>query len=488
MDSSQRKRDARAKAVGKQREKQRKSTFSRAKDRHEAASRRSGSHCIGRDENGGAKETRSLRSLQLVVDKWYVNMSFKREDRKRLGNRPLREVEEKLKKGNVKRKKVRFNTHLIIAVRALKHLRRGYEAEMKHSSLILSHLDSINIHVADMKGKMPDSLIDETVSWLEAFGESELAKKQVAVKRIVANARLEKTIEMLEQAKGLPEEKRAFQLSKACAVFTSLRNRLGKWRDKEIAGITEYNHQKECALRVERDNWLLARLTKFAEVPETVHQYQLIDEQKAEVVANVRVMLDDKKLPREEILGYIWENSQLFRVVEREREGAEKQIALMETGFQPKTTGKTDFLIGHYGWLYRYIKRGEEQMEKAKEYEKMARIEQHNAKAKKGKPGAEEHKAKAKKHKEMAKGHRGQAKIEESKSYTKADYLLLFADSNKPGFILNELQNEPDSYLEPVLEPFEKAVAAFEAEDFKTAKTHFAQAKERMQGIVHPNG
>lgn len=470
----------------RQRAKERNETFVAAKHRYDESIRKSGAILKGRDENGQAVETKSLSSLGIVVDKWYVNMSFKREDRRRLGGMSLREIEEKLKKGHIKRKPARMSTHIIMAVRTLKHIREGYEEEMEHTDKILKELDALNISLAGIKGKVPDKAIDAAVSWLKSFGESELAKKQVAVKSIVAKARLDKTIGMLEQLKDLPPQKRAVQLSRACAVFTSLRNRLGKWRDKDVIRMMEHNHRKECALRIARDEWLFSRLSKFAESPEQIHEYIIIDKKKAEFLQSIRGMLENKKISRQKIMGEIWGGSHLFRVAERERKGAEQKIALMEVGRQSWDKRKTDFLIGHYAWLYRYIKRGKHQMELAKSYEKMAKIEEHNAKSQDDKSKAKKHKEKRKEYKEKARRHRALARLEERKAFGKIEYLMLFIDSNKPRFMLEELYKDPEYYLRPVLDPFEGALGAFKTQDFKTAKTYFAQAKDQMQKIVGP--
>ncbi len=476
--------ETRAKAVQRQRATERNGEFATAKHSYDEALKRGGASFVGRDEDGCAVETKSPGSLGIVVDKWYVNMSFQREDRGRLGGLSLREIEEKLKKGHIKRKPARMSTHIIMAVRTLKHVRRGYEEEMKRTETILRELDALNISLAGIRGKVPDKAIDEAVSWLRSYGESELAKKQVAVKRMVAKPRLDKTVEMLEQLKDLPPEKRAVQLSRACAVFTSLRNRLGKWRDKDVIRMMEHNRRKECALRIARDDWLLSMLSKFAESPEQINEYIKIDKKKAEFLQSIKGMLENKRMSRQKIMGEIWGGSHLFRVAEREREGAEQKIALMEAGRQSWDKRKTDFLIGHYAWLYRYIKRGKHQMDLAKSYEKMAKIEEHNAKAQDDESKAKKHKEKRKEYKEKARRHRALARLEERKAFGKMEYLMLFIDSNKPGFILEELYKDPEYYLRPVLDPFEGALGAFKTQDFKTAKTYFAQAKEEMQKIV----
>jgi len=74
--------------------------------------------------------------------------------------------------------------------------------------------------------------------------------------------------------------------------------------------------------------------------------------------------------------------------------------------------------------------------------------------------------------------------LEEARS--RLDCRLLFLNSNKPRFILDELSESPDSYLAPVLGELRPAVVAFEAKDLKTAQKHFAQAALEMRKIVFP--
>ena len=94
-----------------------------------------------------------------------------------------------------------------------------------------------------------------------------------------------------------------------------------------------------------------------------------------------------------------------------------------------------DYLIGHYAWLYRHVRDGETQ-----------------------------------------------------KALAKLDYLELFVDANKPGFILDELSKEPDHYLKPIISKMGEAVKAFEQDDFETAKALFAECANQLGRIVYPKG
>jgi len=222
------------------------------------------------------------------------------------------------------------------------------------------------------------------------------------------------------------------QLSRACAVLVSLRSRLGQWRDGQIAGIREYNHQKECALRVERDNWLLAQLTKFAEAPDRIFAYETFDSGKLRLLSEVKAMIKEKK-PTEVVLLMLKSYSHLFRVNEREKPNAEDSIALMENGFMPHDGRRVDYQIGHYGWLYRHVRNGDR-----------------------------------------------------AKALDKLEYIRLFVKANKPRFIFWELAKAPDPYLAPVLRPLQTALSAYSHMNFTAARTYFAAARNELKKIVHP--
>lgn len=418
-----------AATLGTQRRTARDTAFDTARARHDAIARRSGAYSLGRDENGAAKETKNIEEFDISSDKWHVTMAFKREDAKKLEEQAGEEIEATLKRFSLPRRPVRVSTHIITAVRMLKHIREGYAAEISNTEGVLGVLDLLNARLAE-KGGHSDVEIDAVISQLEHFDETVLAGKHVAVKRIVARERLAKAIKMLEAAKA--SDKRDFEIGAACAVFASARARIGEWRDRQIAGLSEYSHQKECALRIKRDEWLFSQLAKFAEIPEKVYEYVMHDSQKFEVLGEIGRMLDTGALT-ENMLTYISYNSKLFRVAERERAGAEARIAAEETGVLPPVAKKVDYLIGHYAWLYRYVRKGDKAHAKAK-----------------------------------------------------LDHLAVFVNANKPRFILEELRKTNDSYTLPIIESLDLAVSAFEVQSFATAKTHFEAARDLLRTIIQP--
>jgi hypothetical protein len=138
-----------------------------------------------------------------------------------------------------------------------------------------------------------------------------------------------------------------------------------------------------------------------------------------------------KRASKDKLLRYIEANKDLFRVSARERQKAEERIALMDEGIKSKDGLKVDYLIGHYAWLYRYVRKGERQKAKAK-----------------------------------------------------LEFLELFVQSNKPKYIFDELSKDPDPYLKPVLTTMAKAVKAYEAQKFDVCQKHFAKAAEQLNKIT----
>ncbi|HSB47031.1 MAG TPA: hypothetical protein VLD37_03390 [Candidatus Bilamarchaeum sp.] len=413
---------------------ERRNEFQRAKSLHEGSSRRSGMLVCGLTEEGEAKQTRRIPSLNVAIDRWAVCMGFKHEDRELLKAMPDGEIESRLRKGDIPRTLKTLKTHIIRAVRVQKHIRKGYEAELAETDALLRLLDEANLKLAEIKRRHSDFQITEALDSLNA-ADAGLSKKQVVVKRLLTRSRIARTSEMLEEAKRMDGAKRDMHVSRACAVFTSARNRLGNWRDRQVAGIAEYNLLKECALRLERDRWLYSQFARFAEIPEKIREWEEADRKKSEVLASIKKALSARKPDWEAVLKQIEENHPLFRVGKRGREKAEEKISLMEAGTTPKEHGKTDYLIGHYAWLYRHVRAKEKR-----------------------------------------------------KALEKIEYLELFVKANKPGFILDELSQDPDRYFGPVLEPLSRAVEAYDAGRFGECKAHFLSAKSAIGKYAYARG
>jgi hypothetical protein len=416
-----------------ERRRQERSDFkAQAKSSHALFAMRSGALSMGMDEDGAGVETRNPRAFRIYIDKWYVRLGFKKEDTAKMKAQEWKEVEGAIKDGKAPTKLIRIDTHIIAAVRALKHVRKNYENEVAQTDDLMLGLDTLNHTLVEKKSGHSDKEIDDAIKVLDSVGD-ELTKKRVAVKRIVAKGRLEKAIKMLEAAKEMPiGGKRDFQLGAACAVIVSARNRLSTWRDKEIAGKVEYNHQKECSVRIERDRWLYSQLARFASDVENVYAYWVADKEKVEVLATIHSMAKGKK-PKEEIMAYMTQKNSLFRVSDRQRLKAEDRAELMQTG-QVRGKKNIDYLMSHYELLYLAIKA---------EKPVQARRELH--------------------------------------------HLELFVCSNKPDYILEELSKSPDKYLAAVITDMEAGVEALNFKHFDGASACFGKAREALKPYVYPN-
>ncbi|MFH2106870.1 MAG: hypothetical protein ABII22_06435 [Candidatus Micrarchaeota archaeon] len=425
-----------ARTLGEQRCTNRAGSFRRAGEAHGSFARRSGIFSIGRDRNGRPTQTKSQDGVRFLIDKWFVRLSFKREDESKLKGVQWKELEQTLKKSDVARKSVVTHTHVLTAVRALMHVNDSYAKEIDATEVTLSALDQLTGYLAeDVKSKHPDDVIRIAIHQLQEF-DTNLSKKKCALKKVVARARLDQTIKMLEDALAMDfgSRERDFQISRALAKLTSVRSRLGEWRDRTVAGIFTFTKQREYCLRVERDKWLLGQLARFAEIPEQVSQFIENDRKnKVPALKEFGRLLGKRKKNKDAILTYIQQQSEIFRVSQRERQRAEDQIALTEHGRLPMDGVKRDIQIGHLGWLYRYVKK--------EDYA--------NAKRK------------------------------------LAD-LWLFVSANKPKFILGELEKTDDSYLCTVLSSMRIGTEAFERKDFAEARRQFSMARDVLEIIISP--
>ncbi len=410
----------------------RKTEFGKAKTLHEGCSRRSGSLSMGTDEEGIQRPCRTLKGFHIVVDRWYVRMGFKKEDHERLKGQSWQEIEARLKDGDVPRTLVRFDTHIISAVRTIKHLRSGYQSEIAETDALLAELAEANLALGERKRGIAQADIEAALAALGAVDEA-LARKEVAVKKMVARGRIAWAAEKFRKAASLPEGgQRDMEFSRGLAVMVSIRNRLSAWRDRQVAGIVEFNLQKECALRLERDRWLFSQLSRFSEMPQAIHAYSVSDRAKIEALDQMRKMLRFRKHSGP-ALEFIRSQADMFRVKRRDNRDAERLIKTAEEGIQPPVGLNVDYQLGRLRAIYRNVRDG-------------------------NKDRAREH----------------------------IDSLKLFVMANKPTFILDELGKEPDMYLGPVLEALGKAVDAMEAGDHAATASHFASARDSIARFAYP--
>jgi hypothetical protein len=415
-----------------QRKQHRKNAFHSEKLLQEQQARESDSFFIGRDRLGKPVHTRKVNSFKgLKSDKWYVQMDFGHEDTQKLPENQ-NEAEAAIWQSRIPRKAARIYTHIIRAVRLYSNIRMNYEREIAETEKALAVLDRINI---DLASHSPHSYITivATMQSISDFERDFLIRKRSAVKNI-AFLRLEKAMDMLQGALD-SHDTPSFELKvfAACAKLTSVRNRLGQWRDLQIAHLSETNRLKECALRAERDLWLFSQFVRFSAIPEKISEYIDFDAKKLEVIRTVRCMIESKTQTRA-VLDYINKNHHLFVVEGRVGKGSHIIIRDMEEKEEmPPEGAKPDYLIGHLRALYSAVSSEDRQ-----------------------------------------------------KAIRKLEYLEIFVNANKPRFILGELEKSDEPYLRPVVAKLKLAVNSFVSKDFDEARARFADAADLMHAIVNP--
>jgi len=519
----------------------RKDLLARAKGRFEASALASGSYCVGRSDDGKPTDTRSPLSLGITISGWHVKTVFKRDDAAILRGKDWRDVEKEAKAGNIPTRIVVTENHIITAVRELKHVREGYFAETEATRALASRIIALNLSVANKPHPIADADISSVITGLKELRPI-IASKDNPLKQIVSLGRMDESIRRFESVLNPSCKNRALELGRACAVLTSVPERLTAWRDSRIAGGIAYTALRETSLRVERDKWVFSQLARFTSALGRIREFVDMDNRKKDVLLRVRGMLDEldalhgplKRLRKADK----WSEGD-----EAKLEAAKKTLESMKTEASQTPWGdavKRNGLKKTIRNLGRRAKRSAEdeiELTGAKKsldemkseamrlpwfdkdtrslHRKAVRLlveKKERAVSNAGKLVNAERAFLAKQTEAMRciwanaglfggsgnatkPGHLSgdygwlhrhikQGNVEEARS--RLDFMALFLDSNKPRYILDELSESPDSYLAPVLGHMGPAVTAFEAKDLKAAQAHFAQAALEMRKIVYP--
>lgn len=533
--------DCRPKSRVEPRDERRKANFIDAKMRFERYALASGSFCIGRDENGAPAETRAPLSLGITTSGWFVRTVFKRDDASALKGRDWREVEAEAKSGALPTRLVVTENHIVTAVRELKHVREGYLSEIEATESLVSGFTSLNDRLANRSHPVPD---DEILSVIAGLRELRpvVGSKDSPLKQIVGLGRLDEAIRRFERVLEPDCRDKAFRLGRACAVLSSVPERLGNWREKRIAGGVAYTAQRECALRAERDRWVFSQFARFSSNPARIHGYIEEDGKRKAALLRIESLLSS--------LESLHAPLRALRKADRWTEGDEAKLSSAsaaleamkaEAGESPWNDRKgRERLKRAIGTLSKKKNRSaDEEVDLAgarKAYETMKseamkmpwydravsgplrtairkmrdRKSRTIANAAKLESAEKEFAEKAGEARRCIKANASlfggpdarknpthlsgcyswiyrNIRLEKmGEARDRLEYLVLFLDSNKPRFILDELSKSPDSYLEPVLAEFRLGVEALEAKDFKAAQGHFSQAALDMRAIAYP--
>lgn len=530
-------------AVGRA-EERRVSILAREKERFERMVDRSGLAVIGKDASCAPVRTLPPKKLGMEVNGWLVRMSFVREDRRKLREMGWRDVEKKLKSGEQDTRLVHTENHMITAVRELQHIIEGYrlEAEERADAEISPFVEAIrlNLGIYEKGAAATDEDIRTLITELQSL-RKKLSAKDGAAKGIVSVGRLEFAIEkfsaMLDNGAN-----RGFAIGGACAILFSVSERLSAWRDGQVARAVSKAIHRLASLRLERDKKLYSQLRHFASSTEAVAGYVLVDRKKYGLLDKVGGMLCELGALQKEIRALerrvTWspEHESALESAKSSLEGmraeamrcpwhdaqqrgsVRKEIRRLER--KKSRTAEDDTALAAAKARLGEMKAGAMRMpwhdleargalrktiaslEAKRKRSGLAAGElapKREAFSKKQSEAMRCLWANAAMYYELKNGdkpkvlqgdygwlHRHVKEGSIGKASAKLSDMQLFLKSNKPRFLLEELEKMPEPYLEPVLPEFRAAVEAMAAKDFAAARAGFSRASELMGAIVYP--
>jgi hypothetical protein len=533
--------EASVKAALERKESQRKARFASAKAGFEKSALASGSYCVGRSDDGKPTDTRTPLSLGITINGWLVRTTFKRDDVSKLRGMDWRDVEKETREGKIPTQLVVTENHIITAVRELKHVREGYSGEIESTCALAERIIAINLSIAGKPHPVNDTEITATVSELRKLRPI-IASKDSPLKQIVGLGRLDEAIRRFESVIAPSCKNRALELGRACAVLTSVPERLTVWRDSRIAGGIAYTCLRESALRVERDRWVFSQLARFSCNIARVREFVEEDDKKKAALLRAEGILGELESLHKPLL-QLRKKEKWSQSDEAKLEAAEHTLESMKSVAMQAPWADTKMRIGLRNAIRRLMRKAirssdeETELTGAKKTlegmksdamrlpwhdraatsplrksirqlkEKKARAAGNAGKLESAEKAFREKMDEARRcimanSKLFGGQYAGAKPTRLSGDYSwlnrhinheqltdardKLESILLFLDSNKPRFIFGQLSESPDAYLAPMLAELGPAVSAFEAKDLKAAQKHFASAALEMRKIVFP--
>ncbi len=520
-------------------------TMRRHKERFERSAATSGSLVIGRDASLAQVRTLPPKKLGMQVRGWRVQLSFKREDRGLLREMSWRDAEATIQKGGAPIKLVLTENHIITAVRELAHIEETYAREARERidaqfSPLIRVLE-LNFGIHSKGAQATDDDIRALIAELREL-KAGLSKKLSAVKSMISVGRMDFAISKFEAALEPGANNRAFRIGSACPVLLSVSERLSKWRDRQVAAAVSKTQARLASLRPERDRWLFAQFSRFSSSTPRIADFVALDSRKKEVLCRVGGMLGELKAQqqnirrlerrrawsaedeaalvgaRAEIQTMKEEASRCRWLDANHRKAIQQPIRSLEK--RKKRTDEQEAQLAELRRIADSLKAEASQcrwtdsaargalrkriraLKKAKERAGITAPELAEARAAFADKTLEARRciwANAALLLEIKNGEKPKAltgdygwlhrHIKEGRLDAASDklaYLMLFLDSNKPGFILEELSKMPEPYMVHVLGDLKLAVEALECKDLKKAQGHFTQAAQRMREIAYP--
>ncbi len=216
----------------------------------------------GKDAEGQPFPTKAPNNLKMRLLPAGVEIKFRREESGK--------IDEVFAEGmRIPRKSVTVKTSIFRAVRSLKHVCEGYEAEFKRRDRVLAEIEKINAELSLNGAKMDGAQIHQIEERIDAVMEG-ISQDVAAVKKL-GEFKIDEVFGYLEPARYLTGFEKTAMIAAACAKLVAFRNRYGEWRDRQAAGSMAYNKLRECSLRKERDNFLSHLLNGWADF---IEKYQ----------------------------------------------------------------------------------------------------------------------------------------------------------------------------------------------------------------------
>jgi len=500
--------------------------FVDAKDALDRQNRLRGGYAMGRDERGAAVETVALSELNIALDKWFVSVSFRKEDATRLPEHYL-DAEEAFRRGPLPRKPVWTSTHILSAVRLLRHIREGYERELNLLDQLLRPIE--DAEAALKVGPAPGKLlahIDMAIGHL-TLCRQRFERSEVLVKRVIVPSNIDRVVGSLQEVREAKPDARDDLVRSAAKELSRLRSRIEmrqrqvsgmKWKGRKEAragGLKQFSTRREHALRVVRDQWLLAQMMRLAESVDNLPKYAKDDLRKLAVLDAVLSTLKTPARDRlDTALKYLEANWRIFEVRSRSKDGVMKRIIQARKGVVVDDGKKLDYQYGNYKLLYYHLwvckqKRDEAAALRAKASSlqkdasrlrrQAARIgPDSDAEALARKIGLDTQAAdmeeRVRSLRSKAKELNAQMAPARANALVQLDAIKLFVNANKPAFILDEIRETVegyrDGYLALMIPHLEQAIVALNngAPDPHRAREHFIAAADALRSAIGKSG
>ncbi len=288
----------------------------------------------GKDEKGVVVNTREPSKFGIFCNCWLVEFPVHRDDKLFLAGLGPTEANEIVKAGAQRKRKVNISTDIYHAVRLFKHIKEGYRNELKGARTV-QMVEGVNAMLATLSSGALREEVEKIIGKLIQL-EKRLGKKKSAPK-LLALDKLERARKALEEF--LREEgvfKKMNRVGVACALLVAFRNRYEEWRLREILRRGSMAKLKECALRIERDEYikkvlkeLISTIEKGADIAFARRKLWEGDQEAAVLLEKIGLCDVAQVIPHLEQMKNLW-GTQFLENAKRKLNSGEKEGAILE--------------------------------------------------------------------------------------------------------------------------------------------------------------